>query len=134
MVPNPPAFDRATLAEALARLAAQGLYLGTSSWKFPGWRGQLYDEARYIYRGKFSESRFERLCLAEYAEVFNTVCVDAAYYQFPSARYLSELTGSVPADFLFSFKVTDEITIKRFPNLPRFGRRAGETNPHFLNA
>lgn len=129
-----PSFDRAQLAAGLARLSADGIYLGTSSWKYPGWRGQLYDEARYVYRGKFSETRFDRLCLAEYAEVFKSVCVDAAYYQFPSERYLAGLTEQVPADFLFSFKVTDDITIKRFPNLPRFGRRAGEMNANFLNA
>ena len=43
----------------------------------------IYDEQRYNYRGKFAETRFERDCLVEYAEVFKTVCVDAAYYQFP---------------------------------------------------
>jgi len=127
-------FDRRGLADKLARLALQGIYLGTSSWKYSGWRNQLYDEARYVYRGKFSESRFERLCLSEYAEVFKTVCVDAAYYQFPSAAYVEELAGQVPDEFQFALKVTDEITIKKFPNLPRFGRRAGEPNPHFLNA
>jgi hypothetical protein len=30
--------------------------------------------------------------------------------------------------------VTDQITIKKFPNLPRFGERAGKPNEHFLNA
>jgi uncharacterized protein YecE (DUF72 family) len=129
-----PSFDRSQFAGALAQLAERGVYLGTSSWKYPGWRGQIYDEARYVYRGKFSEARFERLCLTEYAEVFKSVCVDAAYYQFPSAHYVRDLMGQVPADFVFSCKVTDEITVKRFPNLPRFGRRAGEVNPNFLNA
>ena len=28
----------------------------------------------------FAESRFEKNCLTEYAEVFKTVYVDAAYY------------------------------------------------------
>lgn len=132
--PAPAAFDRSGLAAALARLAAAGVYLGTSSWKYPGWRGQIYDESRYVYRGKFSETRFDRLCLAEYAEVFKSVCVDAAYYQFPSARFLEGLIRQIPADFLFSFKVTDEITIRRFPNQPRFGQRAGSANANFLNA
>src|SRR5580704_14796621 len=27
------------------------------------WRGMLYDEQRYVYRGKFAESRFEKNCL-----------------------------------------------------------------------
>jgi uncharacterized protein YecE (DUF72 family) len=127
-------FDRQGLATRLSELARRGIHLGTSSWKYPGWRGQLYDDARYVYRGKFSVSRFERLCLTEYAEVFKTVCVDAAYYQFPTAAHVDEMVSQVPSDFVFSFKVTDEITVKRFPNLPRFGLRAGEPNPHFLDA
>jgi uncharacterized protein YecE (DUF72 family) len=40
----------------------------------------------------------------------------------------------VPDDFRFAFKVTDEITVKKFPNLPRFGIRAGKPNENFLNA
>jgi uncharacterized protein YecE (DUF72 family) len=40
----------------------------------------------------------------------------------------------VPGDFLFGLKVTDEITLKRFPNLPRFGLKAGKPNEDFLNA
>jgi uncharacterized protein YecE (DUF72 family) len=40
----------------------------------------------------------------------------------------------VPEDFRFGFKATDEITIKKFTNLPRHGRRAGKPNENFLNA
>jgi len=39
----------------------------------------------------------------------------------------------VPDDFQFAFKVTDAITIKRFPNLDRFGDQAGKPNENFLN-
>ncbi len=134
MTPAATPFDRAALKAACADLAAQGVFLGTSSWKYPGWCGMLYEEGRYAWRGKFAESRFNNHCLAEYAEVFKTVCVDAAYYKFPDHRYLEGLVSQVPADFLFAFKVTDEITIKRFSNLPRFGRRAGQPNENFLNA
>src|SRR5262249_5774653 len=105
-----------------------------SSWKYPGWRGLLYDGARYEYRGKFAQTRFNRECLAEYAEVFKTVCVDAAYYSFPSQQYLEGMANQVPEDFLFGFKVTDAITVKRFPNLERFGAQAGKPNENFLNA
>src|SRR5271156_3101462 len=128
------AFDREELKHSVADLAATGVFIGTSSWKYRGWQGMLYDESRYVYRGKVAESRFEKNCLAEYAEVFKTVCVDAAYYTFPSLKYLEGLVSQVPADFQFGFKVTDEITVKRFPNLPRFGHRAGTVNEHFLNA
>jgi uncharacterized protein YecE (DUF72 family) len=71
--------------------------------------------------------------MLSYAEVFKTVCVDAAYYTFPSQKYLAGLTGQVPTDFQFAFKVTDEVTVKKFPNLARFGNRAGQSNEHFLN-
>jgi uncharacterized protein YecE (DUF72 family) len=127
-------FDREHMKQQAARLAARGVFIGTSSWKYAGWRGMLYDEARYVYRGKLAETRFEKNCLAEYAEVFKTVCVDAAYYTFPRVEYLHGLSDQVPDDFRFGFKVTDEITVRKFPNLPRFGHRAGTPNAHFLNA
>ena len=80
-------FERQNLKTKLADLGSKGVFIGTSSWKYRGWRGLLYDEARYVYRGRLAESRFERNCLDEYAEVFKTVCVDAAYYTFPSVKF-----------------------------------------------
>lgn len=127
-------FPAAALREALAALAVRNVYVGTSSWKYPGWTGQLYDEQRYLYRGKFAESRFERDCLEEYAQVFRTVCVDAGYYKFPSPEYIAGLCAQVPDGFRFCFKVTDEITARTFPRLERHGNRAGQRNPHFLDA
>jgi uncharacterized protein YecE (DUF72 family) len=127
-------FVRDQMKSSAASLARDGLYLGTSSWKYPGWRGQLYTDDRYVWHGRFSQTRFDRLCLAEYAEVFKTVCIDAAYYKFPERAALEELASQVPEDFLFTLKVTDQITIKRFANLPRFGLRAGKANEDFLNA
>jgi len=125
---------RQDLARRAASLAAQGVYVGTSSWKYPGWCGSIYERARYEYRGKFAETRFKRECLAEYAEVFKSVCVDAAYYNFPSPQYLEGLAGQTSDDFRFGMKVTDAITIKKYPNLARFGQLAGKPNPNFLNA
>lgn len=109
---------RQELAERAADLAVQGVYIGTSSWKYTGWCGMLYDRSRYEYRGKFAETRFKRDCLAEYAEVFKTVCVDAAYYTFPSQKYLEGMVMQVPDDFQFGLKVTDTITIKSSPSWP----------------
>jgi uncharacterized protein YecE (DUF72 family) len=127
-------FDRERMQEQAASLAVQGVYLGTSSWKYEGWLGQLYTNERYEYRGKMAKTRFERDCLREYAEVFKTVCVDAAYYTFPSRQYLEGMAEKVPEDFLFGFKVTDAITIKKYPKLDRFGDMAGKPNENFLNA
>jgi hypothetical protein len=40
-------FSREQFAEQAANLAAKGVYVGTSSWKYPGWCGMLYDRGRY---------------------------------------------------------------------------------------
>jgi len=127
-------FDRQQMQQKAAELARQGIYIGTSSWKYEGWFGQLYTPARYEYRGKVAKTRFERNSLSEYAEVFKTVCVDAAYYAFPTEKYLEGLASQVPPEFRFGLKVTDEITQRKFPNLDRFGARAGKQNENFLNA
>lgn len=122
------------MREQAVSLARQGVYLGTSSWKYEGWLGQLYSPTRYEFRGKVAQTRFQRDCLREYGEVFRTVCVDAAYYTFPSPQRLEQLAAQVPPDFRFAFKVTDTITIRKFPKLDRFGDRAGMPNENFLNA
>jgi uncharacterized protein YecE (DUF72 family) len=127
-------FDRSKIATLAASLAQKGVFIGTSSWKYEGWLGQLYTPARYEYRGKVATTRFERDCLSEYAEVFKTVCVDAAYYTFPRREYLQKLADAVPDDFRFGFKVTDTVTIRKFPNLARFGPKANQPNADFLNA
>lgn len=127
-------FSETAIKTAANKLASKGVFIGTSSWKYEGWFGQLYTPARYEYRGKVAKTRFQRNCLSEYAEVFKTVCVDAAYYDFPRREYLQGLADQVPDDFRFGFKVTDAITVKKFPNLDRFGAKAGQPNPDFLNA
>ena len=133
--PSTPRALPAALARETGCLAREkNLYLGTSSWKYEGWLGQIYDEQRYLTRGKLSTKRFETECLEEYAEIFPSVCVDAGYYRFPSEKYLAGLCAQVPDHFRLSYKVTDEITVKKFPKLDRFGDRAGTDNEHFLNA
>ncbi len=125
---------RDTLAAAMAELAQRGLYVGTSSWKYQGWLGLLYTPERYRTRGKISRAKFEKSCLAEYAEVFKTVCLDGGFYQFPTAKMLDDIFAQVPRDFRLTLKVTEDITVKRFPNIARYGRRAGTDNPCFLDA
>jgi uncharacterized protein YecE (DUF72 family) len=128
------AFDRDQMAARLQALAQAQIYIGTSSWKYEGWLGMLYDRANYENRSRFSKTRFDQECLHEYSQYFPSVCVDAGYYRFPDERYLEKLIAQVPATFKFTWKMTDEITFFRFPNLPRFGDRKGQLNPNFLNA
>lgn len=60
-----PASSRSKLQSAVQHLASSNIFIGTSSWKYNGWVGQIYDEPRYCYREKLAETRFERDCLAE---------------------------------------------------------------------
>jgi len=87
-----------------------------------------------VYRGNVATTRFERDSLREYAEVFKTVSVASAYYDFPRRDNLKKLADAVPDDFRFGFKVTDVLTVEKVPNLARFGAKAGQPNPNFLNA
>ena len=82
----PPSPFRTRLAERLTVLAGRGIYLGTSSWKYEGWLGQIYTEDRYLTRRKFNRKKFEETCLAEYAEVFPAVCGDFSFYQIGRAH------------------------------------------------
>ncbi|HEY3855643.1 MAG TPA: DUF72 domain-containing protein [Verrucomicrobiae bacterium] len=142
-----------------AALAARGVFVGTSSWKYEGWMNQLYTPALYKKNAKVSKNsadegwfpqlqiesqpkktakidkdEFERDCLNEYAEVFKTVSVDATYYKFPSQSSLEALAAQVPTDFQFGFKVTGEVTIKSFSRGKHHGSRAGDSNASFLDA
>lgn len=129
-----PPFPREELKAAVAELARAGVYVGTSSWKYEGWLGIIYTPERYMTRGRVSRAKFEKTCLEEYAEVFKTVCLDGGFYQFPTARMLEGIFAQAPGDFRLAIKVTEDITVRQFPSLPRYGRRAGQRNEHFLDA
>ncbi len=127
----PPQAGR--LASRLRTLAGNGVYFGTSSWKYDGWVGSIYSGDRYLTRGKFSKAKFEENCLTEYAQVFPTVCGDLTFYQFPSEQYWAKLFAATPGDFIFGFKVPEDITVETWPTHARYGKRAGLPNEHFLN-
>ncbi len=126
--------DLRTIKPSLERLARAGVFVGTSSWKYPGWINQLYTADRYEFRGRISRNRFAKHCLEEYGRIFPSVCVDSSFYRFPREAYLQGLIEQAPSGFLFSHKVTDTITIKRFPHHARHGKFAGRPNPLYLNA
>jgi uncharacterized protein YecE (DUF72 family) len=130
----PPSFDRVALAERLRRLARQGVWIGTSSWKYEGWLDQVYARERYSVRGRFSRKRFHAECLKEYAETFPVVCGDFSFYQFPSPPFWQKLFASAPASLRFSLKVPEEVTAEAFPKHPRYGPRGGEKNENYMNA
>jgi uncharacterized protein YecE (DUF72 family) len=125
--PVPPAPYAERNRERLRRWASKGIYFGTSSWKYPGWKGMVYN------RPYPSKKAFDQECVAEYSELFPTVCADFALYDFPDAQKMQALHDATADGFRVSLKVTDRITIKRYPRLPRHGINAGRENPDFLN-
>jgi uncharacterized protein YecE (DUF72 family) len=129
-----PSFDRDGLRARLSGLAARGVYIGGSSWKYEGWLDSIYTRSRYQTRGKFSKKLFEDTCLSEYATVFPAVCGDFAFYQFPSVELWAKLFRQVPAGFRFGLKVPEQITVEAWPVHARYGALAGLANPTFLDA
>jgi uncharacterized protein YecE (DUF72 family) len=123
----------ARLAQKLWALADSGIYFATSSWKYDGWLGSIYTQDRYLTRGKFSNAKFEQECLSEYAETFPTVCGDLTFYQFPIEESWAKLFNATPENFVFGFKVPEDITVSTWPKHARYGRRAELPNQHFLD-
>ena len=91
-------------------LGAKGVFIGTSSWKYEGWLGQIYTRERYLSRGKFSRRVFEQECLREYSETFPAVCGDFAFYQFPTEEFWRKhmaAVGQIMAEFHGSKALVD---------------------------
>ena len=128
-----PAFDRDQLRDRLKVLAARGIFIGGSSWKYEGWLGQIYSRSRYQVRGRFSKKLFEETCLSEYGLVFPTVCGDFSFYQFPADTFWTKLFQQTPETFRWGFKVPEQITVPTWPVHPRYGALAGKQNPAFLD-
>lgn len=133
---NLPLFEapRSPLAERLEQLAAEGVYFGTSSWKYAGWLGQVYTPERYFTRGRFSQKKFEAECLREYAETFPAVCGDFSFYQFPSESYWLKLFSAAPETLKFAFKAPEMVTVRKWPGHERYGPRGGQENETYLDA
>lgn len=89
---------------ALARTPPEGLYLGTSSWGFPGWQG-------LVYNGHYSESQLAQEGLRSYAQIplFGCVSLDRSYYRPPSVAEYKSLAGQVPPHFRFVVKTPRDL-------------------------
>ncbi len=124
---------RIRLRQALQTLASRGIYFGGSSWKYPGWVGQIYTQQRYLTRGKFSSKKFESTCLEEYAEVFPAVGGDFSFYTFPTPEQWQRLFHAAPS-LHFGLKTPEMITVRKWPSHARYGSRGGTDNPQFLDA
>jgi uncharacterized protein YecE (DUF72 family) len=114
---------------ALGRELPRGVYLGPSSWSFPGWAGIVYDR-------RYPESRLAREGLAAVGRypVIRGAGIDRTHYAPVAAEELAAYAAEVPEDFRFLVKAHEALTLARFPDRPRYGRERGLGNPHFLDA
>ena len=99
--------------ERLRRLAARlpkNLFLGTSSWAFPGWRG-------IVYSAKRTPSELSREGLIEYAQhpLLRAVEIDRSYYAPVPAEDLARYASQVPGEFRFCVKAPATVTSAVLP-------------------
>jgi len=113
---------------AVARGLPSHLYLGTSSWAFPGWQGLVYDRTA-------SASTLARHGLAAYAAhpLLRTVCIDRTFYAPLPAADLAAYAAAVPDDFRFMVKAHAWCTqpVRRDPR--RSGPYGHIPNDYFLH-
>jgi uncharacterized protein YecE (DUF72 family) len=92
-------------ARALAASVPSGVYFGTSSWSFPGWRGLVYSGAR-------TQALLAREGLREYARhpLLTTVGVDRSYYAPMPMADLQAYAAQLPPGFRCCFKAPAAVT------------------------
>lgn len=124
VAPVGPAAVPAELATAATHLPP-ALYLGTSSWSFPGWEGIVYDR-------QASETTLARHGLAAYARhpLLRTVGIDRTFYRPIRAAEYRAYADVVPDDFRFLVKADRQLTSPVEPT----GSAIRGTNPLFLDA
>jgi uncharacterized protein YecE (DUF72 family) len=105
------------------------ILFGTASFAYEGWKGIVYHE-------RYREATFKVECLREYVRhaPFRTVEFDFPFYRPPGEAQLARYAAALPPGFPVVSKVWEEITMPRFPELPRHGGRAGRENPRYLDA
>jgi uncharacterized protein YecE (DUF72 family) len=114
---------------AVAAALPAGLWLGTSSWSFPGWAGIVWERAE-------TQTRLARHGLPAYAQhpLLNAVGIDRSYYQPLAAGEYAAYAADVPRDFRFVVKAHEGLTVRRWPDHDRYGARRNQANPRFLDA
>lgn len=103
------------------------LRFGTCSWKYESWNGIFYNTS--------SSKNY----LEEYSKKFDTVEVDQWFWSLfkpakvvlPQKKVVEEYNKSVPADFLFTIKVPNSLTLTHFYNESKSDGLV--PNPFFLS-
>ena len=119
---------RSTNIETAKRLP-ENIRFGTSSWKYPGWKGIVYHDT---YR---NDADFKKRCLKEYGRYpwFRSIGIDHSFYVPPKVQTLESYANDLPESIKWVSKVWEEITIPIYAKHKRYGDRAGQENPNFLN-
>jgi uncharacterized protein YecE (DUF72 family) len=73
--------------------------IGCSGWSYEDWRGGIY-----------SQGLPSRRWLERYAELFDTVEVNATFYRLPKRETVAAWVDQVPGDFLFAVKSSRYLT------------------------
>jgi uncharacterized protein YecE (DUF72 family) len=81
-----------------------GLYLGTSSWSFPGW-------TELIYKQTYAPAELAKSGLSAYSQIplFRTVSLDRTYYRTMDQNEFRGLSSQVPSDFRFVVKAPRDL-------------------------
>ena len=109
----------------LASSLPPNLYLGTSSWAFPGWRG-------IVYARKQTPTELSREGLREYSRhpLLRTVEIDRSYYAPVPQEDLERYAAQIAPHFRVCVKAPAIVTSASLPaRTPR-----PEPNPDFLSA
>jgi uncharacterized protein YecE (DUF72 family) len=91
--------------QRLARALPATIFLGTSSWSFPGWQ-------RIVYGGEYTEVQLARTGLAAYARhpLLHAVGIDRGFYRPLSQQQYEAYARQVPERFRFVVKAPSVIT------------------------
>lgn len=73
--------------------------VGTSGWQYADWRGRFYPQPLP-----------QRKWLAAYAQIFDTVEVNATFYRLPAADAVERWVDEVPGNFVMAVKVSRYLT------------------------
>jgi uncharacterized protein YecE (DUF72 family) len=113
---------------ALAQRLPARVYLGTSSWSFPGWEGLVYERA-------YPTTALAREGLSAYAQqpLLRAVGLDRSFYGPVDATALAGYAAVVPEGFRFLAKAHERLTLARFPDHRRYGEQRGCDNPQWLD-
>lgn len=114
---------------ALGEHLPKGVFLGTSSWTFPGWAGIVYDR-------EVATSRLSHDGLSAYGQhpVLRTVGIDRTFYGPVSAATFADYAERVPEGFRFLVKAHEACTLARWPTHERYGAQRGQANERFLQS